>query len=101
MKLRILILPKKFGMFMQFKKSGHNLSIIGKICVINSLAMSKLMYLASVLGRPDGSKLAGVHKDMFAFIWNIKPDQIKCDILFKNTEDGSLGLKKLSLMFKS
>ena len=81
---------------MQFEKSGHNLSIIGKICVINSL-----MYLASVLGRPDGSKLAGVHKDMFAFIWNIKPDQIKCDILFKNTEDGSLGLKKLSLMFKS
>ena len=80
---------------------SRNLSIMGKICVINSLAISKLMYLASVLGTPDGSVLAGVHKAMFAFIWNNKPDQIKRDILFKNTEDGGLGLKNLPLMFKS
>ena len=59
------------------------------------------MYLASVLGTPDGSVLAGVHKAMFAFVWNNKPDQIKRDILFKNTEDGGLGLKNLPLMFKS
>ena len=77
---------------------SRNLSIIGKICVINSLAISKLMYLASVLGTMDGSVLAGVHKAMFAFIWNNKPDQIKRDVLFKNTEDGGLGLKNLPLL---
>ena len=47
---------------------ARNLSIIRKICVIDSLAISKLMYLASVLGTPDGSVLAGVHKAMFAFM---------------------------------
>ena len=77
---------------------SRNLSIIRKICVINSLAISKLMYLASVLGTMDGSVLAGVHKAMFAFIWNNKPNQIKRDVLFKNTEDGGLRLKNLPLL---
>ena len=70
------------------------MTLIGKICVVNSLAISKLMYLASILGTPDGQII-------FAFIWNNKPDKIKRSLLFLPKEKGGLGLKNLVLMFKS
>ena len=65
-----------------FNQYFDNTSLQSNQAEINSLAISKLMYLASVLGTPDGSVFSGVHKAMFAFIWNNKPDQIKRDILF-------------------
>ena len=79
----------------------RNLTLIGKICVVNSLAISKLMYLASILGTPDGQLLADIQKIIFAFIWNNKPDKIKRSLLFLPKEKGGLGLKNLVLMFKS
>ena len=46
----------------------RNLTLIGNICVVNSLAISKLMYLASILGTPDGQLLADIQNIIFAFI---------------------------------
>ena len=81
----------------------RNLTLFDKICVFNTLVISKLMYmhLASILGTLDGQLLADIQKIIFAFIWNNKPDKIKRKILFLPKEKGGLGLKNLVLMFKS
>jgi hypothetical protein len=81
-------------------KSRH-LTIIGKICVINTIALSKLAYLVSVLGTPDENMLTDIQKAIFSFIWNDKPDQIKREILLLPKEEGGLGLKNVTLMCKS
>ena len=75
--------------------SMRDLTPIGKIAVVKSLAISQLIYLLSVLPKPPDSFLKEVESVLFKFIWNGKPDKINRKTLIGDFVDG--GLKMLHL----
>ena len=56
--------------------STRNLTLIGKICIIKTLAIYKLVCNTSVLSTPPDFPKQ-VKESCFKFIWNFKPDKIK------------------------
>ena len=55
--------------------SVRNLTLIGRICIVKTLAISKLVYNASVLSAsPNLCKQ--VNDICFRFVWKVKPDKI-------------------------
>ena len=66
--------------------SRRDLSIVGRINIIKTLAFSKLVFICNVMCTPkDFSK--EVNKITFDFIWNHKPAKIKkdCPLQAKNS----------------
>ena len=62
--------------------SQRDLSIVGGINMIKTLALSKLVFICSVVSTPkDFSK--EVNRIAFDFIWNHKPAKIKRTTLFR------------------
>ena len=71
---------------------GRHLSILGRIAIFKTLALSKLVYNCSVLDTPTGFAKE-VNKVIFPFIWNFKPDKIK-----RNTLSGPISKGGLSMV---
>ena len=55
----------------------RKMSLLGKITVIKSIALPKLIYPLTVLKNPSIEKLKQITKNMYAFIWDSKPEKIK------------------------
>ena len=80
--------------------SQRDLSIVGRINIIKTLALSKLVFICSVMNTPkDFSK--EVNKITFDFIWNHKPAKIKKATLIKQKTAGGLDMKDFSLFDKA
>jgi hypothetical protein len=58
----------------------RKLTLFGKCCIINSLAISKLVYDATLLTTPGDDFIKDINKMIFNFIWN-KRDRIKKTLL--------------------
>ena len=56
----------------------RNLTLFGKCCIINTLAISKLIYVASLLNLPDQKEVKYMNKIIYrySFLWSTK-DRIK------------------------
>lgn len=67
----------------------RDLTLIGKIAVVKSLALAKLIHVASVLPLPENFAQE-VNKLIFNFIWNDKPPKIKKATLIGEKRDGGL-----------
>ena len=65
-------------LFETWKK--RKLTIFGKCCIINTLAISKLIYRANVLNLPDCNYIKSINKLIYTFMWN-KTDRIKRNTL--------------------
>ena len=61
-----------------------------KVTVIKSYALPKLIYPSTVLENPSTQTIDNLQKDIFKFIWNSKPDNLKRSILFQGYEYGGL-----------
>jgi hypothetical protein len=78
----------------------RELSLRGKIYILNSLILSKVVYLATVIKMPqwawcdkDGN---GLKRMIFQFLWsNANPEPIQRQILFLPRDKGGLGLLDL------
>jgi hypothetical protein len=70
---------------------GRDLSLKGKIVVVNSLALSPLLYLASIIHVPK-EVITEVKSLIVDFIWNGKPSKIAYDVLIQQIHDGGLKL---------
>ena len=70
--------------------SNRRMGLRGKIAIVKSLAISKLVYLTSVLPNPPMQFINEVDKDIFRFIWDDKPDKIKRLIMINDLENGGL-----------
>ena len=80
--------------------SQRDLSIVGRINIIKTLALSKLVFICRVMNTPkEFSK--EVNKITFDFIWNHKPAKIKKATLIKQKTDGGLDMKDFSLFDKA
>ena len=80
--------------------SGRRLSILGRIAIVKTLALSKLVYNCSVLDTPtDFAK--EVNKVIFPFIWNFKLDKIKRNTLTGPISKGGLSMVNFADVEKS
>jgi hypothetical protein len=74
--------------------SQRDLSLIGKITILKSLAFSMVIYQCSILNCPDAF-LECINKHAFDFLWNYKPNKIKRTAIIADYKDG--GLKMLDI----
>ena len=71
--------------------SGRDLSLKGKALVINSLALSQIWYLGSIV-EPSKKALKRINTAIFKFLWSTKMEQVKRDIIFLPITKGGLGI---------
>jgi len=69
--------------------SQRDISIYGKINLVKSLALSKLIFICNVMETPKLSANE-VNKITLDFIWNHKPPKIKYSTLIKTNKEGGL-----------
>lgn len=65
--------------------------MIGRISIIKSLALSKLLYNASVLFVPE-HVVKEVNREIFKCLWNYKREKIKQNTLIGNYNEGGLNM---------
>ena len=73
-----------------------NLSLVGKITVIKTLIIPKLVYLFTVLPAPHKSYVKELENIFRAFIWNNKKPRITLNQLEKDISDGGLKLTNIN-----
>ncbi|KAL9978081.1 hypothetical protein ACROYT_G015562 [Oculina patagonica] len=80
--------------------SARNLTLIGRICIVKILAISKLVYNTSVLS-VSSNICKQVNDICFRFVWKMKPDKIKRHTLIGPLEKGGLNMVDFVMMDKS
>ena len=79
--------------------SHRDLSLYGKIIVIKSLAVSKVVLPATVLLTPEGF-IKRLNKVLFSFLWG-KKDKVKRHKVIKKVKDGGLNMIDIESFFSS
>jgi hypothetical protein len=69
--------------------SPRNLSLKGKLCIINSLLIPKIIYPSTILDTPK-NVIARVDNIISNFLWNWKKPKIKKDVLIRKIKTGGL-----------
>ena len=69
----------------------RHLTPFGKICIIKSLALSKLSHLALVIPSLSGQRLKVLNTMFFKFLWDNKPDKICRKDVIKPVKNGGGG----------
>ena len=87
------IIPKITQEIAQWNR--RSLTIIGKITVVKTLLVSKMVHVFSALPNPPKDLIMKISKILFRFIWRNGPDKIKRHKLVQNYDRG--GLKMLEL----
>lgn len=75
--------------------SRRDLTPIGKITIIKSLALSQLTFLLTVLPNPPSEFIKEVNSVIYKFVWNGKPDKIGRKIIINDFEHGGLKMPDL------
>ena len=77
------------------------MSIIGKITVIKTFALPKLIYPLTVLENPSEELINIIKKNMFDFLWDNKPDKINRKTIIQNYEIGGLKTIDINIFINS
>ena len=78
----------------------RRLTLIGKIQVIKSLALSQLTYILTPLAT-NQNFINEINDIFYSFVWNNKGDKVKRTILINKYENGGLKMVDLSFFNKS
>ena len=81
--------------------SFRNLSLIGKVTVIKSLAFPIIIQVLTVLPSPSIQILKKIQNTFFNFLWNSKVDKIKRDIMIRDLDEGGLRVPDIFTYCKS
>ena len=92
---RIKILEKMLKIWKR-----RNLTLYGRINIVKTLGLSKLIYSASVLAIPD-YYIQEINKITFNFIWEGKPPKIKKNTIIGEKKDGGLKMCDFKIMEKA
>jgi exonuclease III len=79
----------------------RKLTLLGKITVIKTFALPKLIYPFTVLENPSDNHIADIKSSIFKFLWDNKPDKIKRTELTKSYEEGGLKLTNIDSFLTS
>ena len=75
----------------------RDLTPFGKITVIKTLAVSKIVHLLIALPTPSEHLLNELNKIFYAFLWNGKPDKIKRSVAKLKLKDAGLGMLDIKM----
>jgi len=70
----------------------RQLTPLGRVAVLKSLILSKLVHLWLLLPNPPDSIIVAMQKTVFQFVWNLKNDRISRKVSVKNVNQGGLGI---------
>ena len=79
----------------------RNISPIGKITVIKSLLVPKLIHLFTVLPKPNLKWIKELESIFYKFIWQNKPEKISRKLLTQNYSNGGFRMVNISHFIKS
>ena len=77
----------------------RNLTLLGKVTVLKSLALSNFVLNGSVLAVSQGI-INHINKCVYNFLWN-KNERIKRNVLISNFEDGGIRMPDIDSIFSS
>ena len=80
--------------------SQRDISVYSKINLVKSLALSKVVFICSVMETPK-LFVDEVNKIVLDFIWGHKPPKIKYTTLIKTRQEGGLEMKDFALFNKA
>ena len=81
--------------------SKRRLTLSGRITVIKSLAISKLVHLFISLPAPPYELIKELEKLFYGFLWNSGPNRIKRKVIVKNIECAGLRMVDLISLIKA
>ena len=70
--------------------SRRNLTIYGRVVIVNTFLISQLVYLMSILPTPNNSFMKDVERSLFKFLWCGKPEKIKRAVLKNSKANGGI-----------
>ena len=73
----------------------RNLTLYGKIVIMKTLVIPKLIYPLSILPNPPESFFVNLQKYLFNFLWNNKGDKIKRSVVYNDYSEGGLKMPHL------
>ena len=79
----------------------RNITPIGRVTVIKSLLISKLVHLFTALPDPSENMLKKLQSLLFEFLWAGKRDPVKRAKVIQNYSNGGLGMIDLQAFIKS
>ena len=80
------LMPKLNDFINCLKRWNHKkLTLMGKITVVKTFALPKLIYPLTVLDNPSEEIITTIKTSIFKFIWNSKPEKIKRTVLMQLT----------------
>jgi exonuclease III len=88
------IIEKMNNTINRWKNKG--LSIQGKIVIVKTLIVSKLIYALNVLPTPPKEKMKEIQDSLYKFIWDDKPDKVKRETLIADYIDGGLKMPDIA-----
>ena len=83
------------------KWTKRDLTPFGKIVVIKSLVLSKIVHILISLPSPDINTMKRIKNMLYDFLWDCKPDKVKRKVATNRLEKGGLGMVDLELFDKS
>lgn len=72
--------------------SNRNLTPVGKITVIKSLIISKIVHIITALPSPSKKMITTINKLLYGFIWRKGPDLIKRETICQPKLEGGLAM---------
>lgn len=79
----------------------RKLTLMGKITVVKSYALPKLIYALSALPNPSKDTIKHIENIIYNFIWDAKPEKIKRETLIKEYEKGGLKMVDIKTFIAS
>ena len=83
------------------KWSKRDLTPFGKVIVIKSLVLSKIVHILMSLPSPDKKLIKKINNILYNFLWNGKPDKIKRKTARNKLEGAGISMIDLELFDKS
>lgn len=74
---------------------------LGRVAVLKSLILSKLIYLWLMLPNPPDNMIKELQLLCFEFVWDKKQDKVKRNTAVRNIEQGGLGVPYINAFIRS
>lgn len=74
----------------------RKITLLGRITIVKSLALSKFTHLFLALPNPPGNLIKQLERMFYKFLWNSGPDRIKRSIIIKDMNAG--GLRMINIL---
>ena len=72
--------------------NSRDLTIFGKVTIIKALLLAQFVYISTALLQPSAKIINSINKFIFNFLWGVKRDKIKRDIITQKRELGGLNM---------